>query len=639
MQAHYGVLPARRKWTGLRGTMDKIPGPCFPLPCYDRSVARYRSVQGSIFLSVSLLLSGVLLVFSLAVYDYVSAVARERFADTLTSLSRSVLANLDDRIRAMDRLSLGLVYSRVFQDLYRRHLSLPPQPATVESRIAKLENTEALIEICDTILGPNQSVPQLNVFDPRGGMIGSGYYSRLIERDARAEPWFAAVEGKQGERLILPPRPDPLLEETSVIVKGKLYVSLLRLFRDGMRSTQGIIEVKQYCDVLFGELDKLASPALSIYVADDSGLLLYPYPPDAAGEADGQRVLALARKPSRSRTVTGTLPGKRGSQIIAAAVSDETGWTLVIGESAAGLSASMLQYAARIALLALAAILCSLAASYLIARRITVPLKAMHAEMDGLDLENLDRKAEGSPGRGLGEIDSLRLAFHGMKQKLNDSLQEAVSLKAHEKQAQLAALQAQLNPHFIHNMLQTIAIMAENGEKDAIQELIADLAKVLRYASSTEEAVATLGSEIEYAECYLAAMRLRFGESFSFLIELEGEMRGIAAPKLVLQPFIENSFKYATSGRPPWNLSIRGAARGGRWEIEIADNGPGFSPEALETLANRPPEGEGLPRLSISGMGIVNSRERFRLFFGESASFWIGNGPEGGALVRMGAAT
>jgi two-component system sensor histidine kinase YesM len=604
-------------------------------------VARYRSVQGSIFLSVSLLLTGVLLAFSLAVYDYVSAVARARFADTLTSLSRSVQANLDAKVQAMDRLSLSLVYSRVFQDLYMRHLALPRQPGTVELRIAKLENTEAIIEICDTILGPNQSVPQLNVFDLRGEMIGAGYYSRLIERDVRAEPWFPEVEAGQGELLMLPPRADPLLEDTSVIVKGKLYVSLIRLFRDDMRSTQGVIEVKQYCDSLFGELDKLSSPSLSIFVVDASGALLYPYSGIQPGGDEGRLVLALAGKQAPSRTVTGRLPGKRDTQIIAAALSGETGWTLAIGENAAGLSASMLQYAARIALLALAAILCSLAASYLIARRITVPLKSLHVEMDGLDLENLDRVAEGLPDRSLGEIDSLRLAFHGMKQKLNESIQEAVSLKAHEKQAQLAALQAQLNPHFIHNMLQTIAIMAEDGEKAAIQELIADLAKVLRYASSTEEAQATLGTELEYAECYLAAMRLRFGGSFSYDIRVDGAMRGIPVPKLVLQPFIENSFKYATAGRPPWRIGISGRVEGKRWRIEISDNGPGFSPGALEAvnrkLAQGDARGKGLPPLSISGMGIANSRERFRLFYGELSSFEIGNGAEGGALVSMGA--
>ena len=154
-----------------------------------------------------------------------------------------------------------------------------------------------------------------------------------------------------------------------------------------------------------------------------------------------------------------------------------------------------------------------------------------------------------------------------MRLKLNESIQEAVSLRAHEKEAQLVALQSQLNPHFIHNMLQTIGIMAEEGSPAAIQELILNLARMLRYVSSTEATTATLGTEIEYAESYLAAMRARFGESLEYVIDVRPEMRQIVVPRLILQPFIENCFKYGTTARPPWRIELRGALRrtvGGR---------------------------------------------------------------------------
>lgn len=598
---------------------------------------RYRTIRGSIFLSVSLLLVGVLLVFSLVVYDYASSVARERFSDTLTSLSESVLANLDARVGEMNRLSLNLVYSQVFQDLYMRHLVLPRAPKTVEQRIAKLENTEALIEICDTILGPNQSAPQVNVFDMRGEMIGAGYYSRLIERDAKREPWYAEVEKAGGKRVILPPHSDPLLEDTSVIVKGKRYVSLLRTFQDSMRSTQGIIEVKQYCDSLFSELDSLSDSTVSIFVVDGAGALLYPYDGTVA---DGLELLRLHREEVAGRMATGTLPGKRERQVFATAASKDTGWIVIIGEPSAGLSSSIMQYTARIALLALCAILCSLVASYFIARRVTVPIKALHIEIEEVDLENLDSVAPGRRERDPSEVDSLRLAFHRMRLKLNESIQEAVMLRAHEKEAQLVALQAQLNPHFFHNMLQTIAIMAEERDMKSIQGLIVNLAKVLRYVSSTADTTTTLGMEVDYAESYLAAMRTRFGDSLEYLVDIPAEMREINVPRLILQPFIENCFKYGTSNRPPWRIELRGRLSNGRWEIEILDNGPGFSAEILksmrERIAERERQGRGLPPLSISGMGVLNSYERLKLTFGDEAVFEISNRPEGGARISIG---
>lgn len=633
----YLTAPARCKWTGLRGIMDKILFLATSPVCYYIPVGRHRTVRGSIFLSVSLMLACVLIAFSLVVYDYASAVARERFADALTYLSKSIMTNLDAQVVEMNRMSLTLIYSQVFQSLYARHLALPLSPESAEQRITKLENTEALIEVSDTVLGPNQSAPQVNLFDLRGEMIGAGYYSRLIERDVTQEPWYAEVIQAEGERVIYPPHMDPLLEETSVIVKDKQYVSLLRTFHNTLLSTQGIVEVKQYCDSLFSELDLLSGSSKSIFVFDSRGSQLYPYdgPP-----ADAPALLRIADQTARSLIVSGVLPGKREPQIFAAAVSRETGWTLLIGEPSAGLAASVLQYAMRIALLTLAAIACSLAASYFIARRVTVPIKELHAEVEALDLGNLDKTTEGTHRPNLGEINELRLAFHDMRLKLNESIREAVSLRAHEKEAQLVALQSQLNPHFLHNMLQTIAIMAEEDSAAAIQSLILNMKRVLRYVSSTEETTATLGKEVEYAESYLAAMQARFGRSLEYVIDVPSAVRKIVVPRLILQPFIENCFKYGMSSRPPWRIELRGGRVDGRWMMEILDNGPGFTSETLAHISEKLAAwrtGNGLSPMSISGMGIPNSYERLRLAFGEGILFEITNRPEGGARITMGA--
>ena len=112
--------------------MDKIHRPGARRRGIILGVARYRTVRGSIFLWVSILLVCVLLAFSLVVYDYASTVARERFADALTSLSKSVMANLDAQVAEMNRLSLTLIYSQVFRSLYSRHLALPRSPETVQ---------------------------------------------------------------------------------------------------------------------------------------------------------------------------------------------------------------------------------------------------------------------------------------------------------------------------------------------------------------------------------------------------------------------------------------------------------------------------------------------------------------------------
>src|SRR5208337_1220599 len=182
----------------------------------------------------------------------------------------------------------------------------------------------------------------------------------------------------------------------------------------------------------------------------------------------------------------------------------------------------------------------------------------------------------------------------------------------------------------------------EEGSSAAIQELILNLARMLRYASSSEATTATLGMEVEYAESYLAGMRASFGDSLEYVIDVRPEIRHVVVPRLILQPFIENCFKYGTTARPPWRIELHGSCMDGRWSVEILDNGPGFPAEALagisERLALRRPAGSGLSPMSISGMGIVNSYERLRLTLGETAAFEITNRPGGGARIVMGAA-
>ncbi len=597
---------------------------------------RQRTVQGSIFLWVSVLVVSVLLVFSFVIYQYASGISQQRFVESLDTLSGSVTTNLNSEVAEMDRLSMTVVYSNLFQNLYAQHLEMPQVPISIGERIKKLENTEAIIEIGETILGPGPTAPQMNIFDLRGEMIGAGFYSQLIDRDPSTEAWYHKVVSSGGKKILTPPHTDSLLEQTSIVVKDKRYVSLLRTFQDPLLSTQGIIEVEQYCDTLFSELNSLEGRQRAFFLFDGSWQQLYPYD---GTKLNAEKFRQLAGQRNSRQVITGVLPKTGEPAVFAVTTSTDTGWTLFIGEPEGGLIASAWQYSARIALLALAAITLSLAASLFIARGVTVPIKGLHREIERLEFTNLFEVGPQADTPAPGEIEELIAAFRKMRLKLNESLEEAVMLRAQERQAQLVALQAQLNPHFIYNMLQTINVMAETGGVHAIPPLVLNLARMLRYVSSTENTTVTLGTEVAYAQSYLESMAARFGEGLTYDIAVPDELREIVVPKLMLQPFIENCFKYVTAGKPPWEIAICGDGCRDDWSIQILDNGPGFAAQTLDRLHARLDASSPLDDqtgLSISGMGILISFRRLRLAFGESTIFTVGNRPEGGAVIRFG---
>ena len=226
-----------------------------------------------------------------------------------------------------------------------------------------------------------------------------------------------------------------------------------------------------------------------------------------------------------------------------------------------------------------------------------------------------------------------------MTRTLRESMHEALDARAHELQANMLALQSQMDPHFVYNMLTTIAIMAEQGMTRDITQTVEDLTRLLRYISSGSSSVVTVTEEVEYARRYLACMKTRYRDGLSYDISIAAGLDAVRVPKLLIQPLIENAMKYGVSRHPPWQISIRGSLDGERWTICVRDDGPGFPPDRLVRLRAEIAERMvSVPdaQLSISGMGLLNAASRLRIFYGNDAVCTIENAPHGGAVVTIG---
>jgi len=271
--------------------------------------------------------------------------------------------------------------------------------------------------------------------------------------------------------------------------------------------------------------------------------------------------------------------------------------------------------------------------------RLTVPLRRMHEALTGLDWDAVSHDGASRLASNVGEMEELEAAFNTMRAKLRTSMDDALEARAHEMKATLLALQSQMDPHFVYNMLTTIGIMAEEGMTREIAASIQDLTHLLRYISSGKSAVVTLADEIEYARRYLACMKVRYRDSLFFDIDVPGRILGVRVPKLIIQPIIENTIKYGLTVRPPWNVRISGTALDGSWTISVTDNGPGFPPEKLRELREQMSRRTGSAAdasLSISGMGLLNISIRLAIIYGEEGVCSIANRHGGGAEVTIG---
>lgn len=202
--------------------------------------------------------------------------------------------------------------------------------------------------------------------------------------------------------------------------------------------------------------------------------------------------------------------------------------------------------------------------------------------------------------------------------RFQERAQRAAELERGLVQARLQALQMQLNPHFLFNTLHSISTLMHR-DVELADRMIARLANLLRYSlDHSETREVTLERELEALELYLDIEQTRFGPRLTTRFDIAPETREALVPNLILQPMVENAVRHGLepTGRPG-QIEILSSLRGGRLQLEIADNGRGWSGASRE------------------GVGLSNTRARLQALYGDDAKLEAGPRAEGGSVVRI----
>ncbi|MEC0226474.1 sensor histidine kinase [Paenibacillus alba] len=225
-----------------------------------------------------------------------------------------------------------------------------------------------------------------------------------------------------------------------------------------------------------------------------------------------------------------------------------------------------------------------------------------------------------------------------MRLRLQESLEQTVASRAHELEAQNFALQFQMNPHFLYNTITNISILAEEADQMTIVAFCQDLSSMLRYISSHDTSPVRLAEELEHTTNYINLMKLRYEDNIEFHVDIPKQLQIIYIPKLIIQPFVENAFKYGIHVNPPWIISITSQVDNHRWKLIIRDNGQGFQKNHLQQLkhliAITDPY-HRIPNLKINGMGLINVYARLKLLYNNHCTLDIDNHPAGGAVITI----
>lgn len=205
------------------------------------------------------------------------------------------------------------------------------------------------------------------------------------------------------------------------------------------------------------------------------------------------------------------------------------------------------------------------------------------------------------------EIGFLINKFNEMNKRIKNLIADNYESKLRQKEAEIKALNKQINPHFLYNTLNSINWLAiENNEKE-ISKMLMDLSNILQYSSKNMKDLETIENEIDFVVRYLNIMKVRFGDRFVVRYEIDKSISNIYVPKFFLQPIVENAilhgFSQINSGGI---LIISGYREDADIVFEIADNGKGVDNIVLKKIQES----------NIKSTGIKNIDKRIKLLFG-----------------------
>lgn len=243
-------------------------------------------------------------------------------------------------------------------------------------------------------------------------------------------------------------------------------------------------------------------------------------------------------------------------------------------------------------------------------------LKAMHQVEEG-DFTTRVEKKRGMPA----EVVEIADGFNEMVAQTDLLLGQVRQSALEQKNAEISALEAQIDPHFLYNTLDTINWKAIAREEYEISEMVGDLGDILRYAIKNAGGITTLGEEIAWLKKYTRLQQEKLGKEIQIFCSLTSEAAKCPMHKLLLQPLVENSIRHGLHGsiRSPL-LIITGALEEGMLRVKIEDNGKGM-PEEMVTILNQPDYHRE------NHFGIENVRKRLRLYYGKAAGVLFESSP------------
>ena len=577
----------------------------------DKLTTYYKKASIQYIISISFTIVAVLgmIVVGGALYIRFSNSTEEMVSKNNETIIEQVNLNLDSYLRNMMKISDTIYYRAI------KKTDMSIENVDKEMDLIYEANKDYLISI--------------TLFSEYGEIIASYPLEQLkLNIDPRENDWFKNARNKRENLHFSTPHVQNLFYDPNY--KYTWVVSLSRAVEitESGNISSGVLLV----DMNFSGIEQICknvevSKNGYVYLIDRDGEIIY-HPRqqliysnlisennyEAAKYEDGNHIESFE---GNKRLVTVKTVGY-------------TGWKLVAISPMSDVTADYYEFRVFAIFIMLFAIFTLISINMFVSSRIANPIRALEKSVkeleDGVGKLNI-------PEKGSYEIQHLGKAIKSMVKQMNQLMDNIMLEQEAKRKSELNALQAQINPHFLYNTLDSIIWMIENENYDGAIIMVTALARFFRISLSKGKNVITVKDELEHARNYLTIQNIRYKNKFTYSIEAEEETLNLTSIKLIIQPLIENAIYHGMeymSG--DGDIEVKAYKKDEDLYIDIIDNGLGMPQEIADKLlvanvSNHQKKG--------SGIGLRNVHERIKLYFGEKYGLEIYSEPDEGTTIRI----
>lgn len=420
--------------------------------------------------------------------------------------------------------------------------------------------------------------------------------------------------------------------------KNKLF--LAKTHKDGYfrNSSNDVFTVgRNYLDLstTFGSEDILATLYIDVDIRaiDDIFNRMEVYQQGEIYVLDAQGELIYAN-PGYYERLGGDSGGAGADFLEIAETSAKSGWSVYLRADYGRAMHNVVDLIRLIYVIVIAVLAALLLLSFAYSRVFSRPTLDILTGMKKVEAGNFEAEVK---VRNRDEMGQLALGFNQMVKRLEQYIQTSFLARIKQREAELAALKAQIHPHFLYNSLEIIRMNAVVNDDESTAELALLLADQMRYVMTFSNDTVTLEKELDMLRGYFMFIGVRYDNSVSHEIKAERGLLDAEVLSMMLQPVVENSIVHGLKPRGYGHVQIIIERRGDDMVIKVMDNGVGMDQETLEGLTRRLSD-NGLSRKGDAGaesIGVKNVHDRLRYKYGENYGVSINSQPQIGTVVTM----